>query len=477
MSLKTIIEYMTDSAWLVEPGMLEQFCHIVERHIAGDKLSDDEIAAATGGRAGDRQAAITRSFEITADGTAIIPVTGVIAKYSRMVNGSSQPRGTSIEQLNKQLAEARADGLVKKIFLHIESPGGSVAGLADFAEQVYQASFEKPVVAFADDMAASAAYWIGSQANVFYGNATAAIGSIGVYTLFVDSSARAAQMGLRFIIVRSGDNKGIGSPGVQVSDENIAVIQERIDGLYGMFLSAVLRGRAGAGLSAEGLAALADGRVYLGGEAAAGRLIDGVMSLAEAMAAEAPAVRESEYTAAEAAEQTEDTNVIESERNVIMAKEQTAEAADVEAVIAAERQRTAAINEALAGPEFDALRKRALAEGMTVGDAKAAGFELSQRSRETESSQLKEKLAERDTRLAAIATDGVDDLVAAPDESAAVEGGQLVDDGEAATFEAAIDHFVSKGMKRGKGTSQAVAKFPKSYEAAHEAQPTRELND
>ena len=476
MSLKTIIEYMTDSAWLVEPGMLEQFCHIVERHIAGDKLTDDEIAAATGGRAGAQE---KYSFEITADGTAIIPVRGVIAKYSHMVNGASQPRGTSLEQLSRQLSEARTDARVNRIFLLIESPGGSVAGLADFADQVYATSFEKPVVAFADDMAASAAYWIGSQANVFYGNATAAIGSIGVYTLFVDSSARAAQMGLKFIIVRSGANKGIGSPGVQVSDENIAAVQERIDGLYEMFLSAVLRGRAGAGLSAEGLAPLADGRVFLGGEAAAGKLIDGVMPLAEALAAEAPAVRDSEYTAAEAAdaaEQTEDTDVVETERNVIMAKEQT-EAVGVEAAIAAERQRTAAINEALAGPEFDALRKKALAGGMTVDAAKAEAFELSQQSRETESSQLKEKLAERDTRLAAIATDGVDDLVAAPDESAAVEGGQLVDDGEAATFEAAIDHFVSKGMKRGKGTSQAVAKFPKSYEAAHEAQPTRELND
>lgn len=483
MSLKTIIEYMTDSAWLVEPGMLEQFCHIVERHIAGEKLSDDEIVAATRYNADAKPAAAARSFEITPDGTAIIPVTGVIAKYSRMVNGSSQPAGTSIEQLNKQLTEARADGLVKKIFLHIESPGGSIAGLADFADAVYAASFEKPVVAFADDMAASAAYWIGSQANTFYGNATAAIGSIGVYTLFVDSSQRAAQMGLKFHIVRSGPNKGVGAPGVQVSDENIAVIQERIDGLYEMFLAAVLRGRASAGLGAEGLVALADGRVFLGAEAAAGKLIDGVMPLAEALAAEPPAVRESEYTAdgaegAEgAAEQIEDTNVIETERDVTMKQDEAKTAADVEAVIAAERTRTAAINEALAGPEFDALRKKALADGSTVDEAKAAAFELSQENRTAETIQLQEKLTESQVRLDAIASDGVEDLTPAPDEQGAVEGGQLVDNGQAATFEAAIEKNIAGGMKRGKAMSQAVVKFPKSYAAAHDAQPTREHND
>ncbi len=475
MSLKTIIEYMTDSAWLVEPGMLEQFCHIVERHIAGEKLGDDEIAAATGGRAG---ADDKHSFEITADGTAIIPVSGVIAKYSRMVNGASQPRGTSLEQLSKQLNEARTDARVGRIFLLIESPGGSVAGLFDFADQVYAASFEKPVVAFADDMAASAAYLIGSQAGAFYGNATAAIGSIGVYTLFVDSSRRAAQMGLKFIIVRSGDNKGVGSPGVEVSDENIAAIQERIDGLYQMFLSAVLRGRSAAGLSAEGLGALADGRVYLAAEAAAGKLIDGVMSLSEALAAEAPAVRDGEYTAAEAAEQIEDANVVETERDVVMTQKET-EAGGVEAAIAAERQRTSAINEALAGPEFDALRKKVLAEGLSVDEAKAAAFELSQQSRTTESNRFEEKLAEKQTRLDAIATDGEQDLTAGSDEEAARQagGGQLVDDGQAETFEAAIDYYVGKGMTRGKASSEAVAKFPKSYAAAHEKQPTREHND
>ena len=214
MSLKNIIEYMTGSAWAVDLVILGQFKQIVERHLAGEKLTDEAIIEATGGRAGSEE---KYSFEITADGTAIIPVSGVIAKYSRMVNGSSQPRGTSLEQLGRQLGEARTDARVSRIFLLIESPGGSVAGLADFADQVYRTSFEKPVVAFADDMAASAAYWIGSQANAFYGNATAAIGSIGVYTLFVDSSERAKQMGLEFIIVRSGANKGIGSPGFPVS--------------------------------------------------------------------------------------------------------------------------------------------------------------------------------------------------------------------------------------------------------------------
>ena len=470
MSLKNIIEYMTGSAWAVDLVILGQFKQIVERHLAGEKLTDEAIIEATGGRAGSEE---KYSFEITADGTAIIPVSGVIAKYSRMVNGASQPRGTSLEQLGRQLGEARTDARVSRIFLLIESPGGSVAGLADFADQVYRTSFEKPVVAFADDMAASAAYWIGSQANAFYGNATAAIGSIGVYTLFVDSSERAKQLGLEFIIVRSGANKGIGSPGVAVSDENIAAVQERIDGLYGMFLAAVLRGRASAGLSAEGLGALADGRVFLGAEAAAGRLIDGVMPLAEALASEPPAVRDSEYAAAEAAGQTE--NGIEPERNAVM-ENQATEVVGVEAAIAAERQRTAAINEALAGPEFDALRKKSLAEGITVDAAKAAAFELSQQSRVTEKTQLQGKLAESHARLKAIATDGVDGLTAAPDEQGRVEGGRLVDDGQANTFEAAIDHYVGKGMKRGRAMSEAVAKFPKSYEAAHEAQPTREHN-
>ncbi len=107
--------------------------------------------------------------------------------------------------------------------------------------------------------------------------------------------------------------------------------------------------------------------------------------------------------------------------------EDQSQSAEDTAVIAAERQRTAAINEALAGPEFDALRKKALAEGMTVSEAKAAAFELSQQSRETENSQLQGKLAESQARVdedaETSATDGETGWRLQPGDEVKIRGG------------------------------------------------------
>lgn len=282
MSIANIVEYLTSTGWAMSLPVLEQFREIVERHLAGDKLSAVEIQAVTDSRA-DKAGAL----DVTAEGVAIIPVSGVIAKHARMVNGSSQPRGTSIEWLSTQLQAALDDPRVNRIFLLIDSPGGSIAGVSEFGRAVYEASFKKPVVAYADDLACSAAVWIGSQATEFWANDTATVGSIGVYLLMVDSSERAKREGRRFIIVKSGANKAIGAPGVEITADQVEVIKDRIDGYHEMFMQAILRGRGGR-IGAESLRAAADGRAYLADEAVGLGLIDGVMRLGEALVRDVP---------------------------------------------------------------------------------------------------------------------------------------------------------------------------------------------
>ena len=454
--------------------VLEQFREIVERHLAGDKLSDVEIKAVTDGRT-DKAGALA----VSADGVAIIPVSGVIAKYSRMVNGSSQPRGTSIEWLSRQLQAAVDDVRVSRIFLLIDSPGGSIAGVSEFGAAVYEASFKKPVVAYADDLACSAAMWIGCQATEFWANDTATVGSIGVYLLMVDSSERAKQEGRRFIIVKSGANKAIGAPGVEITADQVEVIKDRIDGYHEMFLQAILRGRGGR-IGAEGLRAAADGRAYLAGDAVRLGLIDGVMRLGEALAREVP-LRETNMAAAEMAMKNQKENIMAEQGKTEQAAEQSPglTRADVDSAVKADRQRVAAIKTALAGDALAAIREKAISDGLSVSAAKAAAFNAAQEAGAEERKGLQEQITEKEKQLAAVAKGGDSSLNAAPggaDEDEEEVDGDGADDGKAATFDAAVKAKVADGTKKAEAFREAAREYPASHMAWIDAQPQRPVS-
>jgi len=429
--LPILLEYAAGGEWAMRLETLQRACEVVERHVSGVKLSAEEITAATAGRAGK----IERSYEVTSDGTAIIPVSGVIAKYSRMVNGTSQPRGTSVQLLRTQLREALADRAVGSIMLYVESPGGMIDGLAGLADEIYAARREKPVTAYIDDLGASAAYWLASQASRVYANETADVGSIGIYTIYVDSSERAAQEGLRFVICRSGANKGVGTPGVEITAENAAVIQERIDAKYQIFLAAVMRGRAGRGLAAERLAELADGRTYIAAAAAAEKMIDGVMDLETALAKSAELELDEEdleeIGTAAAAVETDITVSLNERKEVMSDKEKTAQ------------------------PDAAALQAEA---------TKAEALPVAQQAHAAELAAVRGELETAKTKLEAIAQGG-DDGAAAEASDAGEDSGAAGDGADGAIYARAVERMRAQGMTETQAYRAAARQYPQAHAA------------
>ena len=87
--------------------------------------------------------------------------------------------------MGKQLAAARADPMVRGILLELDSPGGEASGIQDFARALRTTSQEKPVIAHANEMAFSAAYWIASAAEELYAPASGMVGSVvGLVAVF-----------------------------------------------------------------------------------------------------------------------------------------------------------------------------------------------------------------------------------------------------------------------------------------------------
>jgi signal peptide peptidase SppA len=132
---------------------------------------------------------------------------------------------------------------VGTILLDIDSPGGSVAGLAEVAAEILAARDSRKVIAVADSLAASAAYWLGSQASEFIVTPSGQVGSIGIITTHEDVSGMMESAGVKITAITAGKYKGEGSPFAPLNEEAIAALQKRVDDYYGMFVNAVAKGR------------------------------------------------------------------------------------------------------------------------------------------------------------------------------------------------------------------------------------------
>lgn len=270
MHLSPALRFLTSHAWAIEPGVFDAMQGVLERHAAGIRQVQEPLAIVDDLAATDLEPAM----EILGH-TAVIPVRGVIARYASQVNGICQDQGRSADSLQADLAAAGADPRVRQVVLRIDSPGGTVAGTAETADAIRRLSAAgKPVTAYVDGMAASAAYWLASQADEIIASApTAEIGSIGVITAYLDASAARDKQGVKVHVVRSVDLKAPGTANESLSPEQLASIKRLIGDLHGAFTDAVAAGR---GLTEEALARVTTGELFVAEKAQALDLIDGV---------------------------------------------------------------------------------------------------------------------------------------------------------------------------------------------------------
>lgn len=169
------------------------------------------------------------------------------------------------------------DATVSTIVLSMDSPGGTVAGTVEAGDAVAYARTKKRVVAVTNDMAASAAYWVASQASEIVVTPTAITGSIGVISTHADYTKMMNTWGIVVTYVRSAAKKALGQPYEPFSAEAQAEWQKTVDAMYAQFIQAVARGRRKArAVVAE---QWGSGEVWTGQAAVAAGLADRVGSL------------------------------------------------------------------------------------------------------------------------------------------------------------------------------------------------------
>lgn len=266
---------MLNSPWAIQPETLQEMCAIYAAHRNGESNDLKAVEAALGRPLSNEPKPYT-----VQDGIALIPIEGVISKRMSLLQQICG--GMSYTSLQQDLATALNDPDVSGIILSIDSPGGTVDGVQAAGDAIYAARSQKPIAAYVDGKATSAAYWLGSSASQMYiGSDTDQVGSIGVITQHIDTSNAEHQRGVKITDLAAGRYKAVGTAHAPLSTESRGAIQDHLDQLYGTFVDTVARNR---GTDVEtALNKMADGRVFVGQKAIDAGLVDGKATLPQLM--------------------------------------------------------------------------------------------------------------------------------------------------------------------------------------------------
>lgn len=232
----------------------------------------ERMIAETAARAarGPAQKAADAGLPIrSSDGLAVVSVRGVLEKRrSWMLDLFG---GTSYLSIRAALEAALADKSIEEIMLLVDSPGGSVDGLAELGDFMREARATKPITVFIDGMGASAAYYLASQATRIVAGRTALAGSIGTILVMYDYSKAFEEAGIKPVVVATGEFKSTGVPGTEITDAQKKELQEIVDFYEADFEHAIVQGRR---MDPKAVKELATGRVWDAPEAMELGLVD-----------------------------------------------------------------------------------------------------------------------------------------------------------------------------------------------------------
>jgi len=208
-----------------------------------------------------------KSYMRIENGVAIVEIFGATGRRTDGWSGI-----VDTETLINDITAAALEDDIKKIVLHIDSPGGTVDGTKELVEAVKEATQFKKVVAFSDGLLASAAMWVASAATEIYTTPTAQIGSIGVVATHIDLSERYKEMGVKKTYIYNGKYKRIANETEPLSTEGKDYLQKMVDDIYAMFAEDVATNR---GLDIKDIYKM-ESAIFLSKDAEKNGLIDGI---------------------------------------------------------------------------------------------------------------------------------------------------------------------------------------------------------
>lgn len=231
MAKKFMLDFLMAEAWAMDSRTLTVMGNIAGRDRATLELSESLIEAVAA-RNGKK---ITPGMEIR-NGVALIHVNGVITRYAGMFEDICG--GTSTQTLAKEFNQALDSPKVKGIVLVYDSGGGHAKGTHEFAEMIYKARGQKPIVSYVGGSACSAAYWSASAADKIVIDATGDVGSIGTV---LSMQIRKASEDDRYETIEIVSSQSPDKRLDPTTDKGRKAYQDHLDQLSDVFIDRVAR--------------------------------------------------------------------------------------------------------------------------------------------------------------------------------------------------------------------------------------------
>lgn len=270
-----LIAEMRSQPWAILPEKLATIAELMAFRATGQRYTPDEIQARIG-----VEAAANRSVTRAPGMVAVLPITGVLQNRA-----SEMMESSGVVGVNRLQATFRAlvnDPEIKAIVLDFNSPGGMVAGIAEFWQAIYESRPVKPIVSVANHMAASAAFDLFTAAGESYISPSGEVGSVGIVRMHQDLSKMAENEGVKTTFIHSGRHKVEGNPFEPLSEETRAHLQAESDKFYGMFVERLAKSRGVSRAHVE--ANFGQGRMLNAKDAVAAGMADGVRSMEQVLA-------------------------------------------------------------------------------------------------------------------------------------------------------------------------------------------------
>jgi signal peptide peptidase SppA len=235
-------------------------CKVVEAHMA----RVDGMDEVDGVDSGQEEMAVV-------GGTMVIPVHGVLVGHASDIPLSSC--GCGCDEVAGMIDIALADSNVDALVFDFRTPGGAVTGIPELGRKI-AAIVTKKTIAFTDDECCSGGLWLAEQCQQFYCTESASVGSIGVWTAYLDLSKAMKKAGEKVTEVFAGKYKTMGAYWKSLNPEELAMVQASVDKIYAQFKEGVQTRRE---VSEE----VMQGQIFDGAEAVEKGLADGVVDSIE----------------------------------------------------------------------------------------------------------------------------------------------------------------------------------------------------
>ena len=171
---------------------------------------------------------------------------------------------------------------MKVILFDVDSPGGTVEGVPELADEIYNSRGRKRIISASNSTAASAAFWIACAAGEMVVTPSGAVGSIGVFTAHEDLSKAFDQQGVKITFISAGKYKTDGNEAEPLSESARSDMQSKVDAFYGMFVKSVARSRGTSQATVR--SGFGQGRMVLAADALKERMVDRVETIDETFA-------------------------------------------------------------------------------------------------------------------------------------------------------------------------------------------------